>query len=470
MGALFGGPTTTQQTSNAPWGPQQPFLEQGFNQAQSIEQQRLATGPYTGNLYTGMNPQQLAGANTAGQWANGAGNQNVAGVAGATGFLQGATPNFVANAQNLALNPIASPPSPLLGTIGNYATGAGPPQSTLSGAINQAAITGANNMNTFGSQLSGAVANANTDPTKQINANAATYANNPYIQQAVSAVNQQIGQTLNEQTLPGINREAAMGGALNSSRAGAANAQAQQGAAITAANADAGLYNNAFGQGLNTAANTWATGLGNAISGASLGLNDSTSAALGAGNQQINAANSGLNSILGYNNSAIAQQLAANSQLGQAASSGLLGALDTGAAANSNFQLGQAAGGVPWQNANLGNAANFQQWQNTNQYPQSVLSDYMKDVTGNFGGQGSATSQTNPSALSTALGIGALGNSGLFGSLGASGLGSIGLGSALGGSTAASAALGANALGGAVGAASGGSGILGSLGSLFAFL
>jgi hypothetical protein len=94
-------------------------------------------------------------------------------------------------------------------------------------------------------------ANANTTQSN-INA-AAQYADNPYLSAQIDAANRDVSRTLNEQTLPTIDRNASAAGALNSSRAGVAAGIAQRGAADQMADTAATLRGNAYSQGLTLA-------------------------------------------------------------------------------------------------------------------------------------------------------------------------------------------------------------------------
>jgi hypothetical protein len=130
--------------------------------------------------------------------------------------------------------------------------------------------------------------------------------------EALSAINRhnnQINQTLTEQTVPGLNRQASMGGALNSSRAGMAEAMANENAAIAMGNADSQIYNNAYNQGLNTAAQQRTAGLNTALSGNLGGLSTNGSLAQGQQNAQIGQNEFGISSQLGAANSGLSNQL-----------------------------------------------------------------------------------------------------------------------------------------------------------------
>lgn len=377
MGEIFGGGTTSSSGSNAPWAAQQPYLEDLFKNAQTVYNQRQTSGPFQGSFYSPENGTQIGAQNQASGYAGGTGQWLANGTAGASAGLYGNAGNFAGNA-------------------GRLAYGGAPGQGGLSTALNGAAINGANTL--------GAVANNGTgNPTSTILQNAGLYQNSAPVQQSIAATNAGIDQTLNENTLPGLNRAAAAGGSLNSSRAGAANAQAQEGAALAKGSADAGIYSNAFNTGLGTAASEYNTGQGNALS----------------------AGSSELGANLGLSNLNASTELGANAQLGTGVGLGLQGATTSAGLAGENYNLGSTAGSAQQQDQNNQLANLYQQWQMQNGYNQNILNQYGQTIQGGYGGTSSGT-QTGPSNVAGGLlGLGVLagtpfgqGSSGTFGGAG----------------------------------------------------
>lgn len=417
-----GGSSST--TTSQPWAPQGDQLQNVYTQAQNIYNTNTAAGPYTGNFVAGTNAPQQSAITNANNWANGQGGQLPGQVANTASGLMGASGQYVSNANGLASNGITGPNAGLYNTLQSYGTGAQSTQgSALSGALNSAAMSGAGSLQNFQNGMSGVANQAMANPTQQTMANAETYANSPQTQQAINSVNSQIGQTLNEQTVPGLNRQAAMGGSLNSSRAGMAEGMANENAAIAEGNADSQISNNAFNTGLGTAANQYQAGLNTALTANSTGYNSvannaNTNAALQQGlgefntGTQVNAANSGLSSNLNYEMGNANTQLGANAQLGTATGLGIQGAASAGNDAAQNFNT-QSTAGAQQQSVDQ-NAINnsYQQWQMNNQYDQNMLNNYNGIVgSGNWGGSSASSQQSQlpPNLLGSAAGGAALG-------------------------------------------------------------
>ncbi len=214
-------------------------------------------GPYQGNTVAGQNPYQVQAINSATGYAGGPGAGVPGMTAGTAATLQGAAPQFVNNAGQIAANGLGGNYGTLASVLNGYATGQTPGLSMnpqLAGSLTNAAINGANSLNGFTQGQQQVLQEALADPTQQLSQNAQTYMNSAPIQDAIKSTNGLIDQTLNEQTVPQLNRNAAMGGALNSSRAGMAESMANENAALAKGNADASILNNAFNTGLSTAA------------------------------------------------------------------------------------------------------------------------------------------------------------------------------------------------------------------------
>lgn len=421
-GGGSGGSQTTS-TSTAPWGPQQPYLQNAFQAAQSIFNNRMGAGPYGGDLYAGSNPTIDTAVANGGEWNNGGGNVLPHITAITSGQLQAAAPTFVNNAAGMASSGAGSPMAAILA---GYASGATPTSSSnapLSSALNNAAVAGANSLGDFTSGQRAVMNNALTDPTTGLISNATSYMNASPVQDAVNSTNAMIDQTLHEQTVPGLNRQAAMGGGLNSSRAGMAEAMANEGAAIAKGNADSAILNNAWNSGLSTAANERNAGLTTGLDAANGGLAGNAAIAQGQQNTQlgqsefdttarIGAAGAGANYDLANAN----LRLGANGQLGTAAGLGINGATAAEGQAASNLATGAAAGLTAQQMAQAGLNNSFGQWQLQNGYQQGVLNDYFNIIGKQFGSSSDGTTSANlPSnPIGGALGGLALGQ-GLFG-------------------------------------------------------
>lgn len=446
-GALFGnngsGGSSTQSTSSAPWSAQQPYMEYGFNQAQNIYNNNMAAGPYTGEITADPNGYQGAAENYANQFANSEGNFLPNYVAGTATNLMGAEAPLLTSAGNMAQSGIPGMNSGLYSTLQGYGTGAtttAGPTSALSSALNSGAITGAQSLSSFNSGLQSAAQRAAIDPTSQITSDAAQYENNPAVTSAVNSTNAQIQQVLNEQTVPGLNREAAANGTLNSSRAGMAEAMANEGAGIAEGSADASILNNAYNTGVGAATNTYDTGLNSQISANSLGYNDANYSATGVGSLQqglnefntntaLSAAEGGLGEGLQYSLGNANTELGADQLLEGSTSLGLNGAVSADNLATGNYNLLAGAGNLQQAGQQSYDTNSLQQWEMQNQYPQQMLNNYWGIVGSPVGTQSTTSGSSNlpPNYLGNAAAGGILGYQGynsLFG--GASSTGSSG--------------------------------------------
>jgi hypothetical protein len=410
------------QSTTEPWGPQQPYITGAYQDAQNIYNTRTAQGPYTGNYFAGSNGNQTSAINNAVGWANGTGNQIPQNVANTSGALMGMQPWYTNNAAEMATNGVGGT-SGLQGILSGYATGGLQAQGAnpgLSGALNSAAMNGAGALNGFTQAQQQVVNQSLADPTQGLINSANQYMNSSGVQNAVNSTNAQINQQLHESTVPQLNRTAAMGGALNSSRAGMAEAMANENAAIATGNADAQIQNNAWNTGLSTAAAERNAGLTTGMYAANSGLVDNAGIAqgqqasqIGQGqfntNAQIGAANSGLNYSLGNANA----MLNANGQLGNAIGMGMNGYNQANQAAMGNFALGSGAATYQ-QQANQADMNNqYAQWQGNNTYNQGVLSNYF-GIIGQPAGQATTSSIDAPSNLMGAGLGGAAAGMGLY--------------------------------------------------------
>lgn len=239
-----GGRTQTTTQTNTPWEPQGQQLEYMLRQARSIYDEQQANGPaYVGTRYAGMDPVMAQGlgimGSTAtdgmlpsGQLLTGVGNSN---VAAGSGFG-----NTAANFSSGNFGP-AGTTSPLgilaqIGMAQSMGQGLGATSSAL-GTINQG------------------IQRASTDQTGAIVRSADGMINNDVLNKQIDAVNRDVGRSLSEEVLPTLNRQASLGGSLNSSRAGAAEAIAVRGAQDRAADNAAAIRADAYKNALTTASN-----------------------------------------------------------------------------------------------------------------------------------------------------------------------------------------------------------------------
>lgn len=394
---------------------------------------QLANGPYTGNYVAGQNQMQTDAQKQAAAYGLGTGSNLVDNAAGTSGSLTANAGLYGSNAAHMAANGTQGPNRGVMNNLNSYASGNGMAgvqtmNPGLSAALNSAATQGAHAIGGFNSGISGIMNSAQADPTQGIINSAQQYANSGQTQSALDNVNRQIDQTLNEQTNPSFNRQAAAGGMLNSSRAGMGEAMNNENAAIAKGNADSAILNNAYNTGLSTAASQHTSGLNTALSAGLGGLSGNTALAqgnqntqlatqLGEANSQNAAATTALGQQLNYQGLNANTQLAGNAQLGSGVSTGLAAANTAGTLAANNYSLGSAAGSAQQAGDQAGLVNAYQQWNGNNTYNSDVLNRYMGVVgTSNWGTNGTSSgTQTGPSsALANGLG-GAAAANGLFG-------------------------------------------------------
>jgi hypothetical protein len=399
-----GQSSTTQQTTNSPWAPQAPALESAIGQAGNIENNQLAAGPYQGSLYSGESADSLAASKNAENVA--AQGNNLASQDAAVGStLTGAAPAYVNNATNMAANGIPAQNAAEAGQLQNVASGqTGVVNSGLSGALNTSATNAANSVAGYNAGTTSVMNAGMTDPTAKLAADASQYANSGYAQQSINAANSQIENTLNETTNPGINRQAALGGNMNSSRAGMAEAMANSQAALDEGSTDAAINNNAYNSGLSTAAQQYTSGLNTSLAASTAGATNASNLALGTANNQVSATNTqdaaataGLNAQNANAATNANTQLAANQQLGQAVNTGLTANNDAQNIGVSDTSQLAGSGQIQQANTSAQDAANYQTWQNSNQYDSGVLNNYMGVVNAPKYGSASVDGTTTPS-------------------------------------------------------------------------
>jgi hypothetical protein len=420
------GQTTSTQVS-APWSGQQPYLLQGFNQAQNLFNQG---GPqyYPGQTYAGPTDAQLAGitaeanigqGGTAAQNAATPALQNMLG----RGWLYGnPAESMYSGAAQGGLN---------VNTGGYFSPLASGQQTNTMGVPGLSNIASGANLNTAGqptlnAMASGAIQNTAGLPTlNQFASGADLSANNPYFQNMANSVTQQV--------LPAIQSEFNAGNRLDS---GLGNLAASQGLGSAIGNL---AYQN-YQQGLQQqqqAATTMgefgAQNISNMLGAAG------TLGQLGASNLGAQLSAGGELANIGQGN--IGNQLAASTALTNLG----LGNVGTqlagmqgfgglyGQAAQQQMQalgLSPAIGQMQYQQAGaLQDAGSTLQglnqsaitdamnrWNFGQQQPYQNLQNYMQNIQGNYGSNTTASQPYYSNSLANTLG-GALGGSALANSM-----------------------------------------------------
>ena len=310
--SVFGSdPKTSTAIAPPQLNPQQaPFLTGGWNAAQSLFNQQKDTPYFAGPTYAGLNQMQTSGANQLAAYANSPG---------------------------AALGEAAS-------TAAQSNLGAG-------------SLFGSNAMDLYRKSLA--------DPTQGIISNASQYANSPYAQSMVDAASRDVTRNLQENELTGIQSGAIDAGGLNSSRAGAAEAIAQRGAADRIADTSANIRGDLFNQGLQMSQN--------------------------------------------QHNQNFANASGANSQLGAAFTNGMQGAATAQGINFGNADAITRAGSMFQADQQGQMDDKFTNWQNSMNMPWNTLGNYMGVIGGgnpiSGGIQTSSTSAGKQSGIGTALGV-----------------------------------------------------------------
>lgn len=200
-----GGKTTTEVQKSDPWWGQQPYLQDAFGEAQSIyNKQKKQNNPgYTGDFVSQATPDQVNYFKDAMNWSS---------PTGQGGQMLNTTVN-AANQQ--------------LGEGQKYLTQAQQGLTDFQGK----------------------------DWTQQHIDDANRYSQNPMFEAMTDASMRDAKRQFSEETMRGIDQEAARGGNINSTRAGIAAGVAQRGLSEKAADISAGLRGNAWQQGLTASQN-----------------------------------------------------------------------------------------------------------------------------------------------------------------------------------------------------------------------
>ncbi|MEN6541789.1 hypothetical protein [Parvibaculum sp.] len=344
ISTLFGGGSEQRKetTQSGPWSEQQPYLKLGFQNAQDLFKSAQGSPFYTGNLYAGMNDQQKRGYGLLSTFGStqGSGLADAATAAANTSLGVGSAASITAT--NLA--------------NGNFDRGGSTPYDTS--AVNTGLDLLSTGARTLGATLG--------DPTGQNVGTANRYINSDVLNGQIDAIGKDISRNLNENVLPGLNRAASIGGNLNSSRAGAAEAIAKRAAADTLASTAANMRGAAYANGLNLAEQSRQANLDG-------GLN-----AVGAG---ASIADNSLNRSESQRQFNLGTMLGANGQLVEQLGLGFNGA-------NSAMNLGGSAAGMVTDagtaaQADAQNEMNeqYRKWQGNDQRPWDLLSRYWSIVS-----------------------------------------------------------------------------------------
>lgn len=388
MGSLFnaitgnGPKTTTTNSTTAPWDPQQPALMNGINQAITNLNQQDSTPNYAGQLYQGTNDVQQNAINRAVDYGQRTGLTLQDNTAKTSAALQAGADPWVNSAENLAANGagagVNSTYADTLKGIAANGTKSGV-SSPLSDALQSAGVTGAKALQGGQATLGDVQKAGMTDQTQNTIADASQYASNPALDGAIKAAQQHTNDTLSEQTLPGLNRMATIGGNLNSSRAGMAEAMANRDAATLNANTEATMRNQAYNNGLTLAAQQHEAGLNSATSAATAAATTGNTASLGVGGLQQNAGQFDTTARL---QAATGGAAADNTATGIDAQAKLGGTAQLGSAVNSGTTAATAAGAQAAGLFNLANGAQTTQQDSQNKADQIAYQKYLADNGG----------------------------------------------------------------------------------------
>lgn len=413
MGSQKSGESSTS-TSSAPWEAQQPYMTQGFEQAKTNLDERLANPLPTGPWVTPENQVQkdaTAGIVDAGMAAPG----NFGTWNGVGSTLAGGAPSYLNTAQDIASNGIGSTDKSATEMMRQYAlTGSMPGASpgadpALRGATTSAATTGLGSVGQAQGVAQG-VAERAADPNAGINAavnGGTTFANSAGLNEQIDAASRDVMRNLNENEIRGIRQNANATGGANSSRAGAAEAIATRGAADRVGDIAAQMRGAAYSQGGSLGAGTFAAGL-TAGNGAASNLN--TNGAVG-GNlattvtgQQQQQGQFDTTSRLGAGSGATAQDLAVatsdaaarlggNAQVGSGLTTGLNASTTALNGTLTGLGAAQGAGTFTQQQDQAQLTDKLNQWAAGDERKQKLLNDYWGIVGKPVGSSG--TSQTD---------------------------------------------------------------------------
>lgn len=411
-----GSGTKNATTSSAPWGPQEPYLNFGLQQAQQLYQYRQQQTLPT-QYYQPENQQQrdaISATEAAGMQAP----ASFAPWSSVGNTLAGNAGAYSQNANSIASGGLG-PQSGNSATLGTYGqTGLLPGQIStfnngLAGSLNGAAQSGMSSLGQ-GASLASQVGSQALDTAGNmgtITNSAGAYANAAPLQAQIDAANADVQRELGQNSLTGIRQAAMSAGNANSSREGALEAQAINNTAEQMANTAATIRGNAFNTGAGLASNQLTNGFGTALGAAnSLNSNGNVASSLGTTllgqqqqNDQFNTASrvgalgtSGAQD-LGYQTANTNAMLQGNQQLGQgltigqaAQTTGLSGTLG-------GLQAAYGAGTDQQQQDQIGINEGLASWNAQDQRTQNLLNSYWNIVGGKLGSQGTSSESASPS-------------------------------------------------------------------------
>ena len=411
MGGLVGGilgaiggsqksPDKVQTTTQAPWGPQQPYILEGFKQARDIMDTRMANPLPEGPWVAPTNDKQTAASDAlfqAGMSAPG----NFAQWSGVGNTLAAGAPQFLSTASDISSNGISGPNPSMTNLLQRYALTGQMPGGTqadprLSRTVTSAA-TGALPSLSAAQSTAGSVATRALDPQNGINAaltGAEATSNDPTLQGQIDAASRDVVRNLNENDIRGLRQAALATGNANSSRQAALEAIATRGAADRIGDIASTLRGAAYNHGLDLGAGLYSSGLSTANGSASV-LN--TNGGLGgslAGNElnrqtgqsqfnvnsRLGAVNSNNATDLGFQTADTTARLGGNSQLGaglttgiNASGAGLQGQIE-------GIKAALAAGTFDQAQADRMIQDTINRWQAGDTRNQGILNDYWNIV------------------------------------------------------------------------------------------
>lgn len=219
--------------------------------------------------------------------------------------------NWYNNAQDTGY---ISPTGDLSSTYADYLSGLGnastASQTGTNNLLTQANSSGTSALNGYTNVANGGLNYSTSD----IANNAKALYNNDLVDSQISAANRQIDNTLNENTLTGIDRNATSTGNMGSSRAGIAQAVASREAAQMKTDNANTITSNAYNNALSTAANTLQNNNNTTLSGISGNASLSNNLA-GQASQYGTTTTNALSPLL--QSSQLNQMLTANTQADQ---------------------------------------------------------------------------------------------------------------------------------------------------------
>lgn len=352
-----------QTTTTEPWGPQQPYLLGGFQDAAKIYNKLKKTPYYKGETYAGLNNLQKNAIAGIKQFANNDG-ERVAMNMLDTG--------------NRSLQRGADGQLDVAGDLARFDAGNG---TNFNRLINYdpGYATNFSRLTNFSPD----------NATQQNIYDASMYANNPYLSGQIDAVSQDVRRNLTEDVLPSINRSASSTGMTNSSRAGVAEGIALRGAQDRIGNIAATMRGDAYNQGLNLAEGARTANLGMQLTGLSQGLSNREQARQFNSATRLDALSQGLankeNARQFNTNAELDAMTNAGKMYGDAYGQGLQSTLAGSQQMYNNLDALSKAGALKQQDKQNRLTDKFNRWQNIQNLGFDRLAQYMSLINGNYG-------------------------------------------------------------------------------------